>query len=73
MDNQETIANMIDKIIDGDNIGAQEDFTSIIATKMTQALDARKQELAQNIYQDQQEDGTEQEITATVSADDEQA
>ena len=72
MDNQEIISNMIDKIIDGDSIGAQEDFTSIIATKMTQALDARKQELAQNIYQDQQ-DGTEQETTATVSADDEQA
>ena len=72
MDNQEIISTMIDKIIDGDNIGAQEDFSSIIATKMTQALDARKQELAQNIYQDQQ-DGTEQETATTVSADDEQA
>lgn len=64
---------MVDKILNGDNVGAQEDFSSIIATKMTQALDVKKQELAQNVYQDTQEDGTEQETATTVSADDEQA
>lgn len=73
MDNQEIISSMVDKILNGDNVGAQEDFSSIIATKMTQALDVKKQEIAQNVYQDSQEDGTEQETTATVSADVEQA
>ena len=50
MDTQEVIANMIDKIIAGDNTSAQEDFESLVSNKMAAALDQRKQEVAQSLY-----------------------
>ena len=67
MDNAEVINNMIDKIIAGDNVSAKEDFDSLISTKVTSALDARKVELAQAIYA-RQEDQPEEE----TSVEDEQ-
>lgn len=46
---------MIGKIINGDNVDAQEDFASVLANKVSAALDTRKQELAQSIYTPTQE------------------
>ena len=67
MDNAEVINNMIDKIIAGDNVSAKEDFDSLISTKVTSALDARKVELAQAIYARQEEQPEEE-----TSVEDEQ-
>lgn len=41
---------MIDDIIDGNNTDAKDGFESAISNKLTDALDARKIELAQSIY-----------------------
>ena len=41
---------MIDDIIDGNNTDAKGGFESALSNKLTDALDARKIELAQSIY-----------------------
>ena len=56
MDTTETINSMIDKIIGGDNTSAKEDFEALISAKVTNALDVKKQELAQSIYTDKAEE-----------------
>lgn len=50
MDTQPTINDLIDKIIAGDNTGAQTDFNALVAAKMQDALDAKKIEIAQSVY-----------------------
>lgn len=68
MENTETINSMIDKIIDGDNASAKEDFESLIAAKLSSALDAKKQEVAQSIYQNQEvTDDEDQEADSEVA------
>ena len=41
---------MIDDIIDGNNTDAKAGFESALSSKLTDALDVRKVELAQSIY-----------------------
>ena len=50
MDTTEIINKMIDDIIDGNNTDAKGGFESALSNKLTDALDARKIELAQSIY-----------------------
>ena len=50
MDTTEIINKMIDDIIDGNNTDAKDGFESALSNKLTDALDARKIELAQSIY-----------------------
>ncbi len=50
MDTAEIINKMIDDIIDGNNTDAKDGFESALSNKLTDALDARKIELAQSIY-----------------------
>lgn len=54
MDNTETINNMIDKIISGENNEAKDSFQSLISAKLAAALDAKKQEVAASLYPDSQ-------------------
>ena len=54
--NKETINSMIDKILDGDNVSAKEDFESLITQKMNDALDIKKTEVAASIYGSEQSD-----------------
>jgi hypothetical protein len=65
MNNQELIDDMINKIIDNDNLGAQGDFNNIIADKINAVIELKKQEVAASIYgAEQVEDETsEEEIT----------
>lgn len=56
-----TIDGMLDKIIDGENVSAQQDFESIIAAKLNDALEAKKQELAVSLYNSPNQDQEEQE------------
>ena len=50
MDPNEIINNMIDKIIAGDNVDAKQDFEALISTRLQDALDVKKQEVAASIY-----------------------
>ena len=50
MDTTEIINKMIDDIIDGNNTDAKAGFDSALSSKLTDALDVRKVELAQSIY-----------------------
>ena len=56
MDTTEIINKMIDDIIDGNNTDAKDGFESALSNKLTDALDARKIELAQSIYTKEIED-----------------
>lgn len=62
------IDDMIDKIVNDDNVGAKADFETLIANKLNAHLDARKQDIAQSLYSDEQgeEVSDEQEDTATT-------
>lgn len=50
METTDQIRDMISSILDGNNVGAQETFNDIVATKVSAALDDRKIELAQTIF-----------------------
>jgi hypothetical protein len=56
VDTTEIINKMIDDIIDGNNTDAKDGFESALSNKLTDALDARKIELAQSIYTKEVED-----------------
>ena len=47
---------MIDDIIDGNNTDAQDGFESALSTKLTDAIDARKIEIAQSLYNQEVEE-----------------
>ena len=47
---------MIDDIIDGNNTDAKAGFDSALSSKLTDALDVRKVEIAQALYNQQEED-----------------
>jgi hypothetical protein len=50
VDTTEIINKMIDDIIDGNNTDAKDGFESALSTKLTDAIDARKIEIAQSLY-----------------------
>lgn len=56
MDTREIINKMIDDIIDGNNTDAKDGFESALSTKLTDALDAKKIEIAQSIYSKEVQD-----------------
>ena len=56
MDNAELINSMIDKIVGGENTSAKEDFEALISAKVSNALEVKKQEVAQSIYSNQQQE-----------------
>jgi hypothetical protein len=62
METTEVIDTMINKIEAGDNVGAQDDFAALISTKLQTAIEVKKQEIAQSIYQNQEitDDETEE-------------
>lgn len=72
METQEIIKGLIDKIAAGDNVGAQDDFSALISTRVSDALEARKQELAASVYNGgkQEEEETTTEATPEVNNDD---
>jgi hypothetical protein len=56
MDTTEIINKMIDDIIDGNNTDAKDGFESALSTKLTDAIDARKIEIAQSLYNQEVEE-----------------
>ena len=55
------IENFVDYVIDGNNSTAKEDFDNAIALKVTQALDASKQQVASSIFNQEIENASTQE------------
>jgi len=55
------IENFIDNVIDGNNSTAREDFDNAIALKVTQSLDASKQQIASDIFNQEIENDSTQE------------
>lgn len=51
METNELVRSMIDDVLQGNAAAAQEKFGDIISVKSMQALDARKVELAQSVFQ----------------------
>jgi hypothetical protein len=56
MDYAEGIKQMMAHVLDGDNIAAQTHFDDLIAAKVSTALDGKKVDLAQTIYNKGSED-----------------
>ena len=56
MDTKDIINKMIDDIIDGNNTEARDSFDAAISNKLTDALDAKKIELAQSVYSREEQD-----------------
>ena len=56
MDTTEIINKMIDDIIDGNNTDAKDGFESALSSKLTDALDAKKIEIAQSLYNQEVEE-----------------
>lgn len=50
MDTADIINQMINDVLNGENVSAQDKFEDLISVKVTSALDNRKQELAQSVY-----------------------
>lgn len=63
MDTKDLVSSMIDKVAAGENTAAQEDFEAALSAKMAAALDAKKIELAQSVYQDKENTENESEET----------
>ena len=63
MDTKDLVSSMIDKVAAGENTAAQEDFEAALSAKMAAALDAKKVELAQSVYQDKENTEDESEET----------
>lgn len=74
MNPNEIIDNLIDKIVSGEHTSAQGDIESLLAQKMQDALDAKKQEVAASVYgntEQPEEDTEEVEDTEDISNEDE--
>jgi len=54
------IHHMVDSIINNQQTDAMEKFNEIMATKVTDALDAKKMELASNIGREQEQEEHEE-------------
>ena len=50
MDNNEMISGMLDDIAAQDAVAAQDKFNAVMSQKISDALDARKVEVASSIY-----------------------
>jgi len=60
----ETIKDIIDKLRNGDNVNAEKAFNTAMADKMSDALDARKVELASTMVQRKAEEAPIEEPVA---------
>jgi len=56
MDYADGIRQMLDNILNGDNVSAQNNFDDLISAKVSTELDAKKVDLAQTIYNRGSED-----------------
>lgn len=53
MDSKEILNQFVDDVLDGNNAAAKEAFQNAISIKVSDALEQKKVEVAQNIYNDE--------------------
>ena len=62
----ENVANLLDKIADGDAVNTQKEFEKVLADKISIALDKKKKEVSKNLFDDplgvEAEEETEDEV-----------
>jgi hypothetical protein len=62
MDTKEIIDQFVDDVLDGNNLAAKEAFQNAISIKVSDAIEQKKVEVAQSVYNDEDtSDNTEQE------------
>lgn len=62
MDTKEIIDRFVDDVLDGNNIAAKEAFQNAISIKVSDAIEQKKVEVAQSVYNDEDtSNNTEQE------------
>ena len=62
MDTKEIIDRFVDDVLDGNNLAAKEAFQNAISIKVSDAIEQKKVEVAQSVYNDEDtSDNTEQE------------
>jgi hypothetical protein len=62
MDTKEIIDQFVDDVLDGNNLAAKEAFQNAISIKVSDAIEQKKVEVAQSVYNDDAtSDNTEQE------------
>lgn len=62
---KEYIEKLVDQIIDGDNTNARETYSDVMSTKISDALEGRKKEIAQSIYDNDSQEEIEPEEEET--------
>ena len=68
----ETIKDIINRLKDGDNVNAEKAFNTAMAGKMTDALDAKKVELASSMVQRDVKEPEEEIVPGTGMENDEE-
>ena len=62
MDTKEIIDRFVDDVLDGNNLAAKEAFQNAISIKVSDAIEQKKVEVAQSVYNDEDtSNNTEQE------------
>ena len=62
MDTKEIIDQFVDDVLDGNNLAAKEAFQNAISIKVSDAIEQKKVEVAQSVYNDEDtSNNTEQE------------
>ena len=61
METKDIVSNLISNIVDDNITQAKDDFEAVISAKLASAIEDKKQEVAQSIYVNSEEEDTEDE------------
>jgi hypothetical protein len=61
METKDIVSNLISNIVDDNVTQAKDDFEAVISAKLASAIEDKKQEVAQSIYVNSEEEDTEDE------------
>ncbi len=64
METKDIVNNLISNIVDDNVTQARDDFEAVISAKLASAIEDKKQEVAQSIYVNSEEEDTEEETEA---------
>ena len=67
METKDIVSNLISNIVDDNVTQAKDDFEAVISAKLASAIEDKKQEVAQSIYVNSEEEDTEDEDPALLS------
>ena len=61
METKDIVSNLISNIVDDNITQAKDDFEAVISAKLASAIEDKKQEVAQSIYVNSEQENTEDE------------